>query len=118
MARDEDADTGVVFFGTRNREDVVEFYTDVVGADVWREQPDCTILDFEGFRFGFCERAEVDDCGIVTFAYDSRAAVDRMYDRVGDAARAEPSYNETYQVYQFFADDPDGRSAEFQRFEH
>jgi len=116
-APDRAATGGVVFFGTGDREAVVAFYTDVVGAAVWLEQPDCTILEFEGFRFGFCSRPETDDCGILTFVFDSRDGVDRMYEAVGDAARGEPEYNETYEVYQFFADDPDGRSAEFQVFE-
>ena len=110
--------SGIVFFATENHDAVVDFYTTVVGADVWLEQPDCTILDYEGFRFGFCARDRTDDCGILTFVYDSREAVDAMYDRVGDAAREEPHANETYDIYQFFADDPDGRTAEFQVFEH
>lgn len=107
---------GIVFFATERPGPVVEFYTDVVGADVWLEQPDCTILEREGFRFGFCERAETDDCAILTFVYGDRAGVDAAHDRVGDRARAPPAVSETYDIYRFFADDPDGRTAEFQTF--
>jgi hypothetical protein len=109
--------SGIVFFATENRDAVVEFYRGTVGADVWLEQPDCTILEYDGFRFGFCTRDHTDDCGTLTFVYDSRAAVDRMHEAVGDAAREEPHGNDTYDIYQFFADDPDGRTAEFQVFE-
>jgi len=110
--------SGIVFFRTENRARVVEFYTEVVGAEVWLEQPDCTILDHGGFRFGFCQREETDDCGIITFVYDDRDAVDEMHDAVGDAAIEEPHENERYEIYQFFATDPDGRTAEFQTFLH
>lgn len=107
---------GIVFFATGDLGPVVEFYADVVGAEVWLEQPDCTVLTHGGFRFGFCGRAETDDCAIPTFVYDDRAGVDAAHERVGDRARDAPAANETYDIYRFFADDPDGRTAEFQTF--
>ena len=107
---------GIVFFRTERRAEVVAWYRDVVGAETWLEQPGCTILSFEGFRFGFCDGDETEDGGVLTFVYDSPAAVDAMHDVVGDAAREEPHENEPYDIYQFFADDPDGRTAEFQYF--
>lgn len=109
--------SGIVFFATENHDAVVEFYADLVGATVWKDQPGCTILERGDFRFGFCERDATDDCGILTFVYEDRDAVDELYRTVGDAAEGPPAYNETYDVYQFFATDPDGRSAEFQTFE-
>lgn len=110
--------SGIVFFRTENVAEVVEFYTETVGATVWLEQPDCTILEYDGFRFAFCEHDETDDCGILTFVYDDRAGVDEMYEAVGDAALEPPHENEKYEIYQFFATDPDGRTAEFQTFLH
>jgi hypothetical protein len=113
-----DGMSGIVFFRTEHLDDVVEFYTGTVGAAVWLEQPDCTILEHDGFRVGFCARDATDDCGVVTFVYDDRDAVDEMYEAVGDAARESPHENATYDIYQFFADDPDGRTVEFQTFLH
>jgi hypothetical protein len=107
---------GIVFFRTENREPVVEWYTETVGADVWLEQSGCTILSFGGFRFGFCDGEETEDSGILTFVYDDEAAVDAMHEHVGEAADEEPHVNERYDIYQFFASDPDGRTAEFQTF--
>lgn len=107
---------GIVFFRTESRVRVADWYRDVVGAETWLEQPGCTILEFEGFRFGFCDGEETEDAGILTFVYDSTERVDAMHERVGDAAREEPHRNETYDIYQFFAADPDGRTAEFQYF--
>ncbi len=112
--------TGIVFFRTANRERVVDWYTETVGAAVWLEQPGCTILAVDDFRFGFCdtEPGETETEGIVTFLTEDRAGVEEFHDRVGEAAREEPHVNEQYEIYQFFADDPDGRTVEFQTFLH
>lgn len=114
--------SGLVFFRTTQRDRVVEWYTETVGAEVWLEQPGCTILAYDGFRIGFCDADEqgtgTETEGIVTFVYDDRAAVDAAHERVGDAAREAPHVNERYEIYQFFADDPDGRTTEFQTFLH
>lgn len=107
---------GIVFFATEELDPVVEFYVDRVGAERWLEQPDCTILAYDGFRFAFCERDRTETCGILTFVFDDRAGVDRAYDRLEDRARDPPAVSETYGIYRFFADDPDGRTAEFQTF--
>ena len=80
---------GIVFFRTREYEDVVEFYRDL-GASVWLKQPDCTILDAGGFRFGFCDRETADTEGIITFVYPDRDGVDEMYAHLADRAEGEP----------------------------
>jgi len=41
-----------------------------------------------------------------------------MYDRLDDRAHGSPEVNEQYDIYQFFADDPEGRTLEFQTFLH
>lgn len=107
---------GIVFFRTETRDATAEWYRDVVGADLWLEQPGCTILEFDGFRFGFCDGEETESGGILTFVYESEDAVDAMHNRVGEDARETPHRNDRYDIYQFFADDPDGRTAEFQYF--
>lgn len=109
---------GLVFLRTRDLEGVVAFYVDRVGATVWHEQPDCTILDHEGFRFAFCagETAETD--GVLTFVHPDRAGVDAAYRCLADLADDEPRYNDRYEIYQFFATDPEGRTVEVQTFEH
>lgn len=109
---------GIVFFRTEHLEEVVAFYGDRVGAEVWLEQPDCTILRAGGLRVGFCDREEADTDGIVTFVVESRVAVDDHYSDLSDVAEDEPHYNEKYEIYQFFAADPEGRTVEVQTFEH
>ena len=108
--------TGIVFNATEAHDEVVYFHTDVFDAEVRLEQPDCTILDYDGFLFGFCDRDHTDDCGILTFVFPDRAGVDAAHERLGDAVVDEPRENETYDIYQCFAVDPDGRTVECQAF--
>ncbi|MFC7132191.1 MULTISPECIES: VOC family protein [Salinibaculum] len=107
---------GIVFFRTRQHDEVVDFYREL-GATVWREQPDCTILQAGDFRVGFCAREAADTEGIVTFVFEDRAGVDAAYDDLADRADEPPRFNERYGIYQFFATDPEGRTVEFQTFE-
>ncbi|WP_276271092.1 VOC family protein [Haloarcula litorea] len=106
---------GIVFFATERHDDVVGFYRDL-GAEVWREQPDCTILRAGGFRFGFCARDRADTEGIVTFVFEDREGVDAAHESLADPGDP-PSFNDTYDIYQCFAADPEGRTVEFQTFE-
>lgn len=107
---------GIVFFRSESLDRTVAFYRDF-GCETWREQPDCTVLDFEGFRVGFCDRSPAETEGILTFVVPDRGAVDRLADDLGDAVVEGPRYNDTYGIYQAFARDPEGRTVEVQCFE-
>lgn len=109
--------SAITFFATTELDRIEEFYQNI-GATVWLEQPDCTILKYDNQLLGFCEREEADTEGIVTFVYADEAGVDSMYERLTERARDEPHENEAYDIYQFFAEDPDGRTIEFQTFQH
>lgn len=111
------AEGGIVFFRTEAHDEVVEFYTDRLGASVAVEQPDCTILDRAGFRLGFCDREGAETAGTITFVVPTREAVEETYERLEDRARGPPAYSDTYEIYQFFAEDPEGRTVEVQSFE-
>ncbi len=108
--------SGIVFHATESHDAVVDFYRETMDATVWLEQPDCTILRHGNLLFGFCDRDATDDCGILTFVHPDREAVDDAHDRLGEAAVEEPHENERYDIYQFFAEDPDGRTVECQAF--
>ena len=109
---------GIVFLKTRQLSVITRFYVRQVGCRIWLEQPECVILRHGNLLFGFCERHEVDSNAMLTFFYDSRDEVDRMHDRLALIATMKPTYNEIYQIYQFFAEDPDGRMIECQYFDH
>ena len=112
--------SGIVFHATERHDAIVEFYRETMGAAVRLEQPDCTILGYDNMLFGFCERDRTDDCGTLTFVYPDREAVDEARERLAEAPGAgaveAPRENERYDIYQFFTEDPDGRTVECQAF--
>lgn len=110
--------SGIVFFGTEDISRLKKFYTERIGARIWRDQGDCIIFRNGDFRFAFCEReGNPETCGIITFVFDSRETVDKVYSRLEDIAEGEPeSRVPDYNIYQFFGKDPEGRTLEFQCF--
>ena len=110
--------SGIVFFGCEDYESTAAFYVEEVGAEVWLEQSACTILRYDNLLFGFCASDETESDGVLTFVTEDRAGVDEFYERFADRARGEPAVNEAFDIYQFFATDPDGRKMEFQTFLH
>ncbi|MFB6235920.1 MAG: VOC family protein [Halopenitus sp.] len=111
--------SGIVFFRTANRTQVVDFYTDRLGFDRWLEQEGgCTILRYDNCLVGFCDAAETETGGIVTVVVDDEATVDDLHSALDDVARDPPERNDDFGIYQFFAADPDGRTVEVQTFLH
>jgi hypothetical protein len=111
--------TGLVFFRTAQREAVVGFYRGLLDFEPWLEQDGgCTILRRDNLLVGFCDADESETEGIVTVAVEDRGAVDRLYDDLESCARHSPEENADFDIYQFFAEDPDGRAVEVQTFLH
>lgn len=109
---------GIIFFATTMLDEVCSFYAGQIGCEIWLEQADCKILKHGNMLFGFCTRPKADLTGMVTFFYDSREEVDVLYDRFKDIASSKPANNKKYDIYNFFANDPEGRNIEFQSFNH
>ncbi len=107
---------GIVFLKTKRLADVVRFYCEQVGMNVWLEQADCTILQHGNLLVGFCQRDTADTGGIITFYYPTRADVDQMYEKFRPAGATSPQQNNKYRIYHFFAEDPEDRTIEFQTF--
>ena len=111
--------SGIVFFRTAQRDTVVSFYTDRLGFDLWLEQDGgCTILSYDTLLVGFCDADETETDGILTVVLDDEGAVDDLYTALSDVARGPPETNDAFDIYQFFATDPDGRTVEVQTFRH
>lgn len=110
--------SGILFLQTTDPAPLRKFYTETVGCEIWLEQADCTLLRHGNFIFGFCKRDQVQAGAMLTFFYETREEVDAMYEKVKDIAQAPPVDNDKYNIYQFFATDPDGRMVEFQYFHH
>jgi len=109
---------GIVFFRTTMLQEIVEFYVSDIGMHVWLEQEDCVILSHGNLLLGFCHRETPEVDGMITFFYPEKEDVDAMYDMLSSIATSQPTMNEKYQIYQFFAQDPEGRALEFQAFMH
>lgn len=111
--------TGIVFFRSADRSRVVTFYRDRLGFENWLEQDaGCTILRRENLVLGFCAADTADTEGTVTVAVPNRPAVDTLYDELEDVADHPPEQNESFDIYQFFGTDPEGRTIEIQSFLH
>lgn len=109
---------GIVFWATEQLETISRFYTERLACTVWLEQADCVVLRFGNMLIGFCRRERVDRAGMLCFVFDQRAEVDHAYGRLRDIATTAPQVNPKYQIYHFFAADPDGRVVECQSFEN
>jgi nitroreductase len=108
--------SGILFLKTRQLQTLREFYTDRIGCEIWLEQADCIILQHGNLLFGFCDRDTVQADVMLTFYYDSREEVDRMHSLLDPIATTAPQMNPKYNIYQFFAKDPEDRTLEFQYF--
>lgn len=95
-----------------------EFYIQRCGMELWLDQGGCRIYRSGNLLLGFCHREIADLNGIITFFFPQRNQVDEAYRKMNDIADAPPRYNLQYRIYQFFARDPEGRTLEFQSFEH
>mmetsp|Transcript_12513 Transcript_12513/g.20814 ORF Transcript_12513/g.20814 Transcript_12513/m.20814 type:complete len:145 (-) Transcript_12513:50-484(-) len=113
---------GLIFLKTNMRSTIIDFYTKKTGMKIWLEQPNITILAHGNMILGFHQPEGSDFTpdmqGMYTFVYPSRQEVDEMYEVLRDIADDAPRDNERYQIYQFFAKDPEGRALEFQAFLH
>ena len=112
---------GLVFLKTRDRRTMIDFYKSRIGMVDWLEQPNITILQHGNMILGFHQPQQEqspDLSGMYTFVYPTRQQVDEMYSKLQDIADGPPRVNDVYQIYQFFANDPEGRNLEFQVFLH
>ena len=107
---------GIVFYKTTKYHEIITFYRNMIGMEIWLTQADCTILKHGNFLLGFCQRDSVDACGIITFYYNDQREVDKMYSRLREYALDKPKLNEKYRIYHFFIKDPEERMVEFQYF--
>ncbi|HUU44230.1 MAG TPA: nitroreductase family protein [Acidobacteriota bacterium] len=108
--------SGIVFMKSKQLATLHEFYVSRIGCQLWLDQGDCLIFRHGNFLFGFCERDSVDAAVMLTFVYENREEVDRMFASLEPISTTTPSVNPKYKIYQFFATDPEGRTLEFQHF--
>lgn len=112
--------SGIVFMKTKDLEKVSKFYQNQIGMELWQDQGKCKIFEKGNLQLGFCQANKTDNEGIITFYFKDKKDVDKIYKKISDNIEItkEPEENEDFNIYQFFAKDPEGRTLEFQSFLH
>lgn len=110
--------SGIVFFQTRKLDELKRFYQTNVQCKLWLDQGKCAVLQHGNFLLGFCASNNAETSGCITFFFPVSTDVDKMYTVMKHCADGPPRNNKQFQIYQFFARDPENRTLEFQYFQH
>lgn len=110
----------ITFLGTDNLKETHNFYHNILGLEVLKDQKVCKIYKItDQSSIGFCEHIEPtvkEKSPIITFLCDS---VDDTYKALKDKTltiNEAPKINEKFNIYHFFIKDPNGYTLEFQKF--
>ena len=111
----------ITFLHAQNLAETRQFYMDIVGLPLARDQDSCLIFKVtQDAYLGFCEHIEPIPPGrkvILTLVSEDvdgwYAAVRQNHQDLIDP----PRYNPNYQIYHFFIPDPNGYWIEIQRFD-
>ncbi len=111
----------VAFFGVEDLEKARQFYGDLLGLALFKDQGACLIYEVvKGSYLGFCNHVPVlhgKKTPIITLLISD---VDSVYEKIkaaGYPLQLPPAYNERFKIYHFFVEDPSGYALEVQRFE-
>lgn len=108
----------VTFIYATDLDESHRFYHDLLGLPLALDQGACRIYRVTSTSYvGVCDHRDPSPGGVIlTFVTDQ---VDEWYERLvagGASVDGPPAYSERFDVYQFFARDPDGYVIEVQRF--
>lgn len=110
----------IVFVYVQDLEPADRFYGGVLGLDLVLDQGGCLIYQVAGSAYlGICDRPERAgiEGSLVTLVTGD---VDEWFERLVNAGAEiirPPQHSAEYQIYNFFARDPDGNRLEIQRFD-
>lgn len=109
---------GIIFLGTKDLSAIKEFYIKKINMHIYLDQQTCCIFKYDNLLLGFCQKEVPDTGGIITFFCPDKEGVDKFYNDHSNIALSKPKVNDKYNIYNFFAKDPEGRTLEFQAFLH
>jgi catechol 2,3-dioxygenase-like lactoylglutathione lyase family enzyme len=111
----------ITFLYTRDLKTTINFYENILGLRLARDQGDCKIYHLCGDSYvGFCERESAPEKPqgvLLTLVTDE---VDEWFGKlngVGIPVDKTPVLNPKYGIYHCFVRDPNGYVIEIQRFE-
>lgn len=109
----------IAFYPSQDLEATRAFYQDTLGLALVRDQGVCLIFKVnEGGYVGFCTHLKEmpSSSFIITLVRDDVDGIYQQLKQQGVKLQEAPKLNEKYQIYHFFAQDPNGYKVEVQRF--
>ena len=115
----------ITFLRTDDLEKTTEFYQDIMNCQLVVDQGVCRIFQITKESYvGFCvheflEKESENVC--LTFVCSSKEEVDKTYEFLMNRdvkLREAPKENKRFNIYNFFASDPNGITIEVQYFLH
>lgn len=114
-------DQFITFLRTESLAETCRFYEEHLGLKRVLDQAGCVVLHAaSGAYLGFCERGDVPqppERVVLTLVTQEVDAWHQRFTESGIETDGEPRLNPNYNIYHFFAVDPNGYSVEVQRFE-
>ena len=113
----------IAFLPVRDLAATRDFYERDLGLPLVRDQGTCLIFGGPaGGHFGFCHRTDeaalpTDEQLILTVVTERVDDVYRRLRSVGVETEAAPTHHPDFEIYHFFARDPDGYRVEVQSFD-
>jgi catechol 2,3-dioxygenase-like lactoylglutathione lyase family enzyme len=115
----EPIQAAITFLKTRDLDATTDFYTRILGLRLALDQGACRIFAArQGAYLGFCLTDGPTGSGevILTLVVADVDAACAQLEAAGVVIETRPRANPRFQIYQFFARDPNGYLLEFQRF--
>lgn len=109
----------IIFLKSRDLAATTDYYTRVFGFRLVLDQGACRIFSIRpGAYIGFCRTDEPTGTPqvIVTLVVEDVDAACAALEAAGAQIEVRPRFNPQYNIYQFFARDPNGYLIEVQRF--
>ncbi len=109
----------IAFYPSQDLKATQQFYQNILELELSRDQGVCLIFKAnEGGFIGFCNHLEAIEkpSFIITIVTDNVDAVYEKLERAKVVLESKPKLNAKYQIYHFFARDPNGYKLEVQKF--
>jgi catechol 2,3-dioxygenase-like lactoylglutathione lyase family enzyme len=110
----------ITFLGTKDLEVTSEFYQNILGLTVYKDQGTCLIFNINAqSKIGFCTHIPVvydDKSPILTLVTDNVDEIYCVLIRKGAKIKGKPKLNQKFHIYHFFFKDPNGYTIEIQKF--
>lgn len=110
----------ILFLGTDNLKETDEFYRNVLGLKLYKDQKTCMIYKInEKASIGFCthiKKTVEEKSPIITLIVED---VDKVYNEMESKAleiEDKPKKNDKFNIYHFFLKDNNGYTIEIQKF--